>query len=63
MESIADVRRSLSVMRTAYAQQSWSAPVNLSRYVEETGMSFSEWSFMFVRMHHRKRQQKATTRN
>ena len=59
MESIADVRRSLSLMRAACASQSHSTPLNLSTQVEETGMSFGEWAFAFVRMHHLKRQSKS----
>jgi len=60
METIADVRRALNHMRTTCMQQSPEAPLNLATLLEESHLTFSEWSFAFVQMHHRKRhQQKA----
>jgi hypothetical protein len=55
MENIADVRRALSRMRTAYQTSTPESPLYLSARIDGD-YSFSQWSFAFVRMHHQKRQ-------
>ena len=59
LANVANVRRSLSHMRAAHAAATPAAPLYLSQVLPETGQTYSEWAFEFVRMHHRKRQIKA----